>query len=143
MRILSRLLSLVAGVALCAEAPEWEKAMALARQPFGKAAGTACVVMLERADAGTVKIRLQVLGTSIREARFIGLTENNTVPGLELECPKGMDTLQGSAMLGEQIHSMDIQLKGEDFRPRLRMRVPKLGERPETGTVVVGVAPPK
>lgn len=143
MRNLIRLVPFAAGALLCAEPPEWDAALAKARQAFGTSGGTACVVMLERADATTVRIRLQVLGASVREARFTGLAENSSVAGLELDCPKGLDRLQGSAMLGEQVHAMDIQLKGEDFRPRLRMRVPKQGERPETGTVVVGVAPPK
>ena len=143
MRNLIRLVPFAAGALLCAEPPEWDGDLPKARQAFGTSGGTACVVMLERADATTVRIRLQVLGASVREARFTGLAENSSVAGLELDCPKGLDRLQGSAMLGEQVHAMDIQLKGEDFRPRLRMRVPKQGERPETGTVVVGVAPPK
>lgn len=34
-------------------------------------------------------------------------------------------------------------LKGDDFRPRFRMRVPKQGDTPETAIVVTGSAPPK
>jgi hypothetical protein len=143
MKSLAFIFPLAAGAVLCAQSPEWDRAMAQARQLLGKGGGQACVVMLERADANTVKIRLQVLGTSIREASFTGLGETTSVRGLELDSPKGMDQLQGSAMLNEQIHSMDVILKGEDFRPRLRMRVPKQGDKPETAIVVAGVAPPK
>jgi hypothetical protein len=134
---------LVAGALLGAQGPEWDKAVAQAKKQVGKGEGVACVVMLERADASTVRIRLQVFGTMVREASFHGIGEATNVRGLELDSPKGMDQLQGSAMLNEQIHSMDVMLKGEDFRPRFRMRVPKQGDRPETATVVTGSIPPK
>lgn len=135
---------LAAGAVLCAQAPEWEKAMGQAKKAVGKGEGVACVVMLERADATTVKIRLQMLGTAIREAGFTGLMDGpNHVRGFELESPKGMEQLQGSAMLTEQVHSVDVMLKGEEFRPRFRMRVPKQGDKPETAVVVAGAAPPK
>jgi hypothetical protein len=143
MKSLAFVFPLAAGALLCAQSPEWDKAMAHAKQQLAKANGTACLVLLERVDATTVKIRLQVLGTSIREASFTGIGESISVRALELDSPKGMDHLQGSAMLNEQIHTMDIQLKGEDFRPRIRMRVPKQGDKPETGLVVVGSALPK
>lgn len=143
MKSLAFVFPLAAGVLLCAQGPEWDKAMTQAKKLVGKGEGAACVVMLERADATTVKIRLQLLGTSVREATFTGLGETSSVRGLELDSPKGMDQLQGSAMLNEQIHSMDVMLKGEDFRPRFRMRVPKQGDKPETAVVVTGSAPPK
>lgn len=143
MKSLAFVIPLAAGALLCAQSPEWDKALAQARKQVGKGDGVACVVMLERADATTVRIRLQVLGTSVREASFNGIGEAISVRGLELDSPKGMDQLQGSAMLNEQIHSMDVMLKGEDFRPRFRMRVPKQGEKPETAVVVTGLIPPK
>lgn len=143
MRAVALVFPLAAAVALCAQSPEWDKAVAQAKKQVGKGEGVACVVLLERADAGTVRIRLQVLGTAIREAAFTGVGENTHVRGLEVDSPKGMDQLQGSALLGEQIHSLDVQLKGDEFRPRFRMRVPKQGDKPETAVVVMASAAPK
>lgn len=143
MRSIALVFPLAAGVALLGQSAEWDKAVTQARKQVGKGEGAACVVMLERADASTVRIRLQVIGSSVREASFTGLGENFNVRGLELDSPKGMEHLQGSAMLNEQVHSMDVQLKGDDFRPRFRMRVPKQGDKPETAVVVMASAAPK
>ena len=46
-------------------------------------------------------------------------------------------------MLEEPLHRMGIVLKGEDFGPRFRMRVPRQGDRFGTTTIVTGSAPPK
>ena len=141
MKPLHTLLALGAATVLAAQAapPEWDKALAHARQVLGKDAGYAGIVMLERTDPQNVNIRLQVLGTLVRKARFQArATDGKGLPALFLESGKGMDSLRGSSLINEQFLEMEVSLEGEDFQPRILMRIPRSGERPQVGTVLMG-----
>ena len=125
-------------LALPAAPPEWDKALHQARQSLVKASGYAGVIMLERVDPQTVAIHLQTLGTTVKKAYFRARAEGKSMPALSLESDKGMESLSGSSMLNEQFLEMEVSLEGEDFRPRLLMRIPRSGEKPEVGTVLMG-----
>jgi hypothetical protein len=132
------LLVSAAAITVWAAPPEWDKALQQVRQTLAKTSGYAGVIMLERADPQIVNIHLQTLGTTVKRAYFRAKLDGKTVPALSMESEKGMDSLRGSSMLNEQFLEMEIVLEGDDFRPRLLMRIPRSGERPEVGTVLMG-----
>jgi hypothetical protein len=136
----ARALPLLLAAALSTQAapPEWDKALQSARKSVAENSGYAAVILLERADPQTVNIQLQVLGTTVKKAYFRARAEGKTVPAFSMESAKGMDSLKGSAMLNEQHLEMDVTLEGEDFHPRLLLRIPRLQEKPEVGVVHVG-----
>jgi len=131
-------LILAAGLAAIASPPEWDKAIQSARQTLAKGSGFAGVVLLERSDPQTVNIQLQTLGTTVKKAIFRAHSDGKTVSALSMESAKGMESLRGSSMLNEQFLEMEVSLEGEDFHPRLLMRIPRSGEKPEVGTILMG-----
>jgi hypothetical protein len=136
------LLPLLAAPALVAQAsPEWDKAVSQLKQNLAKRPGFGVTVMLERLDAQTVRIRLQLIGASVKEANFYGRTaEGIGHAALQLATPKGIESLNTTAMLSEHANLMEVGLKGEDFSPSLRLRVPKQGEKPEVAMLSVETA---
>lgn len=135
MKSTAFLLPLLVAPALVAQAsPEWDKALVQLKQNHAKRPGFGVAVMVERLDGQTVRIRLQVLGASLREVNCFGRSGEGTGhTALQLVTPKGIDSLNATAMVGEQVNLLEITLKGDDFSPFLRLRVPKQGERPEVG----------
>lgn len=133
------LLFSAAALAAWTAPPEWDKALQQARQFLGRSGGYGGVVLLERTDPQTVSIQLQTLGTTVKKAHFRARLDGKTQPALSLESAKGMDSLRGTAMLSEQFLEMEVALEGDDFQPRLLMRIPRTGEKPEVGTVLMGM----
>lgn len=131
-------LLLAGALALPAVPPGWEKALQSARASVSQNSGFAAVVLLERTDPQTVAIQLQTFGTTVKKAVFRARAEGRTLPALSLESGKGMESLSGSAVLNEQFTEMEVSLEGEDFRPRMLLRIPRPGEKAEVGSIHMG-----
>ncbi|MBI4912514.1 MAG: hypothetical protein HY823_07235 [Acidobacteria bacterium] len=131
---------LLAGAMLFAQGNEWERALQNARR-FMEKGGRAVVVMLHRTDPSTVKVQVAALGSSFREIRCMAHGAKGGQEALALESARAMDQMEGAALLDEQTTDMEVSLKGEDLRPRIRLRVPRQGEAPQIGTILAGTAP--
>jgi hypothetical protein len=140
MRVSAALLPILAAPCLVAQpSPEWEKTLAQLKQNLSKRPGFGAAVLVERLDSLSVRIRLQLLGASVREASFSGQLADGASQGVPIHIvtPKGMESINTTAMLNEFAYLLEIRLKGDEFSPTLRVRVPKQGEKAEVAMLSV------
>jgi hypothetical protein len=135
-----RLLSLVfamaaGGAALASET--WETASTRLQAHVETKQGGGAIVLLERLDASTVRIRLKAAWPEFRGASFQSLGEPGLRPkGWQVEGRTG-DAFQHTATIDPRATRLEVRFYGSDFNPKLMLKVPSLGLS-EVGTVLLG-----
>lgn len=119
------------------QADPWAAAQAQAQKELKANPGMACVVLVERKDATTLRLRVRTLGVGFK------FVEAETLPGhlavLKAETPQMMDSFDGTALISADAAELSVRLIGEQFSPQLRVAIPKPGEKPTTGSMIMGL----
>jgi hypothetical protein len=131
-------LALILLAAHSAHAAEtWETASTRLQAHVDAKRGTGAIVLLERLDHQTVRVRVKALWPSFRGASIQSSGEAGTKQlTCQVEGGAG-DTLVHTAIIDHRATRMEVRLHGSDFNPKIMLKLPALGQA-EVGTVLMG-----
>ncbi len=137
MRLAPALLCLGLAVpALCAET--WEGALAKLQAAVDAKEGRGMVIEVVRVDARQIRLRVEARGTTFHAATVRPRVQDQAGrPVLSMEGQE-LTAWQGVAPLEPGTEALEVALAGPDLAPRLVVKVPAPGQRPEVARVVVG-----
>lgn len=120
--------------------PDWTSAISKMRHRVDKRGGAGAVILIERIDTFTLHLKVELAGAKTEQVNFSALRGEFSTTAFTYNGKK-TEYVEGTARLNEVPSEMLVELSGDDFHPRVRMRIPRRGERPEVVSVVVGDAP--
>lgn len=135
IRCLSLVIALLATQTVFAT-ETWETASSRLQAHVEARQGHGAIVQIERVDAQTVRVSLKALWPRFLRASFQGGGDMSLRHRLcELE-GRGSETIIGTTAIDPQTTHLDVRLHGSDFNPKIRLRVPTLGQA-EVDTVLM------
>lgn len=137
MRLVPALLCL--GLAIPGlRAETWEGALAKLQAAVDAKEGRGMVIEVARVDARQVRLRVEARGTTFHAATVRPrLRDQSGLPVLSME-GREMTAWQGVTLLEPDTEALEVGLAGPDLAPRLVLKVPAPGQRPEVARVVAG-----
>ena len=132
-----RSLALIALAAHFAHATEtWETASTRLQAHVDAKRGTGAIVLLERLDGRTVRVRVKALWPSFRGASIQSSGEAGVKQQVyQVEGGAG-DTLVRIATIDHRATRLEVRLYGSDFNPKIMLMLPAPGQA-EVGTVLM------
>lgn len=119
-------------------AETWEGALARLQAAVDAKEGRGLVIEVDRADVRQVRLRVEARGTTFHAASVRPrVQEKAGLPILSME-GREMTAMQGATLLEPGTEAVEVVLAGPDLAPRLVVKVPEPGQRPEVATVIVG-----
>lgn len=119
-------------------AETWEGALARLQAAVDAKEGRGLVIEVDRVDARRIRIRMEARGTTFHAASIRPyVQERADLPVLSME-GREMTAMQGATLLEPGTEAVEVALAGPDTAPRLVVKVPAQGQRPEVATVIVG-----
>ncbi|WP_257309999.1 hypothetical protein [Geothrix fuzhouensis] len=132
IRLLSPVIALFAAqTGLATET--WDAASSRLQAHVEARQGHGAIVQIERVDAQTVRVSLKALWPRFLRASFQGGGDRHRLCQLE---GRGSETIIGTAAIDPQTTYLDVRLHGSDFNPKIRLRLPALGQT-EVDTVLM------
>lgn len=114
----------------------WETASTRLQAHVDAKRGTGAIVLLERLDGRTVRVRMKALWPSFRGASIQSSGEAGVRPPACQVAGGAGDTLVSTATVDHRATRMEVRLYGTDFNPKIMMKLPALGQA-EVGTVLM------
>lgn len=132
----SALACLLAAPACAQSAQTFDQAVAQLKAQVVKEGGSGLVVMAERTDVFGVAFRIQAVGAAFQEVAVKPWDERHA-PVFSYS-GKATDAVSGSGRLNEEPHVLFVEVWGPDFKPKVTLKLPRRGEKPELVTVTFG-----
>lgn len=133
-----RPLALIALAAHFAHAAEtWETASTRLQAHVDAKRGTGAIVLLERLDGQTVRVRLKALWPSFRGASIQSSGEAGVKQQVYQVAGGAGDILVHIATIDHRATRLEVRLYGSDFNPKIMLMLPAPGQA-EVGTVLMG-----
>lgn len=135
MRILPRS-ALACLLVLPAFGQTFDQAVAQLKAHVVKEGGSGLVVMAERTDVFGVHFKVQSVGATFQDVAVKPWdTRHAAVFSFS---GKATDTIEGSGRLNEEPNVLFVEVWGPDFKPKVTLKLPRRGEKPEVVTVTIG-----
>lgn len=132
-----RPLALIALAAHFAHAAEtWETASTRLQAHVDAKRGTGAIVLLERLDGQTVRVRLKALWPSFRGASIQSSGEAGVKQQVYQVAGGAGDILVHIATIDHRATRLEVRLYGSDFNPKIMLMLPAPGQA-EVGTVLM------
>ena len=101
-----------------------------------KEGGSGLVVMAERTDVFGVTFKVQAVGATFQDIAVKPWDGNHRA--IFSYSGKATDAVDGNGRLNEEPHVLFVEVWGPDFKPKVTLRLPRRGEKPEVTTVYIG-----
>jgi hypothetical protein len=119
-------------------AETWEGALAKLQAAVDAKEGRGMVVEVVRVDARQIRLRVEARGTTFHAASVRSHVQGKAgLPVLSME-GREMTALQGATLLEPGTEALEVALAGPDLAPRIVVKAPAPGQRPEVARVVAG-----
>jgi len=140
MRIRPALASacLLAATAVSAQAPapSFDEAVAQLKARVVKEGGSGLVVMAERTDVFGVAFKVKAVGATFQDIAVKPWDDRHAA--IFSYSGKATDAVDGSGRMNEEPNVLFVEVWGPDFKPKMTLKLPRRGEKPEVGTIYLG-----
>lgn len=120
------------------QADPWADALATLEAKLKAQPGIGAVVMVERADARTVRIRIKSMGAGFKQVE----AQSREVGGaydIKASTPQMMDSFETTTLMPAEAASLTVFIHGEMFSPKVVVPIPKAGAKGEPAYILMGV----
>ncbi|MBS1784620.1 MAG: hypothetical protein JST24_04240 [Acidobacteria bacterium] len=114
----------------------FDQAVAQLKARVVKEGGSGLVVMAERTDVFQVKFRVQAVGATFQDIAVKPWDDQHEA--IFSYSGKATDSVDGGGRLNEEPSVIRVEVWGPDFRPKVTLKLPRRGEKPEVATVYFG-----
>ncbi|HTL97884.1 MAG TPA: hypothetical protein VL181_03665 [Holophagaceae bacterium] len=137
MRLAPALVGLLAASASAqSPVPAFDTAVAQLKARVVKDGGSGLVVMVQRTEVFGVAFKVQAVDASF-QAIAVKPWDRNHGSIFSYE-GKATDAIDGSGRLNEEPNVLFVEVEGVDFNPKVTLKLPRRGEKPEVATVYIG-----
>jgi hypothetical protein len=116
--------------------PSFDQAVAQLKARIVKEGGSGIVVMAERTDVFGVRFKVQSVGGDFTYAA-LRPWDGSHAPVFSYS-GKATDAVDGSGRLNEEPNVLFVEVAGDAFRPKMTIKLPRRGEKPEVATAYFG-----
>ena len=117
----------------------WSEAVSKLKANLASHPGAGLVAMAERLDAKTVSLRIQSVGAGFKSVEAISPQVESRTYAISASTRQMMDSFSTITMLPPEATSLKVRVEGEMFSPSLIIPITKPGEKPDPGTVTMGL----
>lgn len=130
---------LLAAPALVAlQSDPWAEALATLEAKLKAQPGIGAVVLVERLEARTVRIRVRSIGAGFKQVeahpRDVGGAYD-----IKASTPQMMDSFETATLIPAEAASLTVFIHGEMFSPKVIVPIPKVGAKGEPAYILMGV----
>ena len=115
----------------------WSGVLAQLHKELKSSPGMGCVVMVERKDATTLRLRVKTVGVGFKFIEAESFPSHTGI--IKADTPQMMDSFDGTALIPADATELAVRLAGEQFSPQLRIAIPKAGDKAQTASMVMGL----
>ncbi len=101
--------------------------------------GVGAVVVAERVDARTVRLRIKCLGTGFKSVEAMSPETPSGTYAISASTPQMMDSFETTTIMPVEALTLKVRISGEIFNPSLLIPITKVGQKAEPGMIVVGL----
>lgn len=129
---------LLAAPAVFAEAPapSFDESVAQLKARVVKEGGSGLVVMAERTDVFGVAFKIKAVGATFQDIAVKPWDDRHA--SIFSYSGKATDAVDGSGRMNEEPNVLFVEAWGPDFKPKVTLKLPRRGEKPEVVTVYFG-----
>ena len=117
-------------------AQSFDQAVAQLKARVVKEGGSGLVVLAERADVFGVTFKIKAVGATFEDVAVKPWDGRHAA--IFSYSGKATDSLDGSGRLNEEPNVLFVEVWGPDFKPKMTLKLPRRGEKPEVATVYIG-----
>lgn len=126
-------LALACLIAAPAFAQSYDEAVAQLKARVVKEGGSGLVFMVERTDVFGVQFKMQAVGADFSYVSLRPWGENRAP--IFSYSGKTTTAVDGSGRLNEEPNVLFVEVSGDAFHPKVTLKLPRRGEKPEVQTV--------
>lgn len=123
-------------IAVPAFAQTFDEAVAQLKARVVKEGGSGLVVMAERTDVFGVSFKVKAVGAVFEDITVKPWDGHHGA--IFSYSGKATDAVDGSGRLNEEPNTLFVEVWGPDFKPKVTLKLPRRGEKPEVVTVHFG-----
>lgn len=116
--------------------PAFDQAVAQLKAHIVKEGGAGLVVLVERTGVFDVVFRVKAVGTTFEDIEVKPWDARHAA--IFSYAGKATDAVDGGGRLNEEPNALFVEVSGPGFNPRMTLKLPRRGEKPEIGTVLIG-----
>lgn len=117
----------------------WNEAVGKLKSDLAAHPGSGLVAMAERLDAKTVSLRIQSVGAGFKSVEAVSPQVPSGTYAITASTRQMMDSFSTITLLPAEATSLKVRVDGEMFSPSLIIPITKPGEKPDPGTVTMGL----
>ncbi len=120
------------------QASAWADAVATLEAKLKAQPGIGAVVLVERLEARTVRIRVKSIGAGFKQVE----AQPRDVGGaydIKASTPQMMDSFETTTLIPAEAGSLTVFIHGEMFAPKVVVPIPKAGAKAEPAYILMGV----
>lgn len=119
-----------------ASAQSFDQAVAQLKARVVKEGGSGLVVTVERTDVFGVNFKIKAVGATFQDIAVKPWDDRHAA--IFSYSGKATDAVDGSGRMNEEPNVLFVEVWSPDFKPKMTLKVPRRGEKPEVGTLYFG-----
>jgi hypothetical protein len=129
---------LLAPALVALQADPWSDAVATLEAKLKAQPGIGAVVLVERVDARTIRLRIKSAGAGFKQVEALS-REAGGAYDIKASTPQMMDTFETTTLMPAEAVSLLVFIHGEMFSPKVVVPIPKAGAKAEPAYILMGV----
>lgn len=129
---------LLAPALVLLQSDPWGDAVAQLEVKLKAQPGIGAVVLAERLDARTVRLRIKSLGAGFKQVEALS-REVGGAYDIKASTPQMMDSFETTTLLPAEATSLTVFISGEMFSPKVVVPISKAGAKTEPAFILMGV----
>ena len=129
---------LLAPALFALQSDPWTDAVATLESKLKAQPGIGAVVLVERLDARTIRLRVKSLGAGFKQVE----AQSREVGGaydIKASTPQMMDSFETTTLMPAEATALTVFINGEMFSPKVVVPIPKAGAKAEPAFILMGV----
>ncbi len=129
---------LLAPALVALQADPWTDAVATLEAKLKAQPGIGAVVLVERMDARTIRLRIKSAGAGFKQVEAMS-REAGGAYDIKASTPQMMDTFETTTLMPAEAASLTVFIHGEMFSPKVVVPIPKAGAKADPAYILMGV----
>ncbi|MFN8010606.1 MAG: hypothetical protein U0P81_04300 [Holophagaceae bacterium] len=129
---------LAAPALLVLQADPWTDAVAQLEARLKAQPGIGAVVLAERVDAHTIRLRIKAVGAGFKSVDAFS-KEIGGAYEIRASTPQMMDSFDTTSLMPAEATSLQVQISGEMFAPKVVVPISRAGAKAEPAYILMGV----
>ena len=117
-------------------AQSFDQAVAQLKARIVREGGSGLVVRVERTDVFGVDFKVKAVGATFQDIAVKPWDGQHAA--IFSYSGKATDAVDGSGRMNEEPNVIFVEVWGPDFKPKMTLKLPRRGEKPEVGTIYFG-----